>query len=108
MTNEEVKKYFMEVTIDYSNGIKSGFKAEEVVKEVLNIIQENDELKLEISRLTRIHANYVKSDFHEYCEMREYNDDLIVRNGMLRSENEELKLTISKMETTTVNEDDLK
>jgi len=100
MTNEEMIRNIKNLAKKHENdkvytfGVNYNLAFNDIANHIEELSKENDELKLEISRLTRIHANYVKSDFHEYCEMREYNDDLIVRNGMLRSENEELKLTV--------------
>lgn len=95
MTNEEARSVLIKTKVMCVSGkVTEWEKAQKLAYESL---QENTKLKAEIDRLNG------KSEMY-----RDMADSFCNSNIKLKAEIEQLKATISKMETTTTHEDDLK
>ena len=96
MTNEEAIKILEDITWN-SNGRYEVTDMLDTRNLSIQALQENTKLKAEIERLNG------KSEMY-----RDMADSFCNSNIKLKAEIEQLKATISKMETTTAQEDDLK
>ena len=96
MTNEEAIKILEDITWN-SNGRYEVTDMLDTRNLSIQALQENTKLKAEIDRLNG------KSEMY-----RDMADSFCNSNIKLKAEIEQLKATISKMETTTAQEDDLK
>ena len=96
MTNEEAIKILQDITWN-SNGRYEITEMLDTRNLSIQTLEENTKLKAENDRLNGRSEMY-----------RDMADSFCNSNIKLKAEIEQLKSTISKMETTTANEDDLK